>query len=573
MTHFKTGWLTILVVFGGGQVLAGTDSPLADAAMNSDRASVRLLLQKKADVNAPQADGATALEWAAYHDDVELADLLIAAGANPKLPNREGSTAIQLASLRGSAPMIEKLLKAGADVNEKGLHAETPIMFAARNGNLQALNLLLSRGAEVNAKESLRGTTALMWAVEQKHIDAVSLLIQHGADVGVASSPDSKGGTAYLAPTIQQREAQEQFIRQRRVVAAKDPAKDQAASDAAAAAAAFGVAQNSKGGGLTALVLATREGSIECAQLLLAAHANVNQPTRYGWTPLLTAVQNRHYRLAAYLMDHGADPNIANNGGWTPLYIAVDNRNIEGGDYPVRESDMDHLEFIKLLLAHGANVNGRICGVESTSQRCKGDSTETRTIFTMQWLYEDGATPFLRAAQSADVTVMKLLLEHGANPKIATSNGDTALMVAAGIGWVDGITFEWSEAENLEAVKMCLELGIDPNITDGDGRTALHGAAHKGRNDVVRLLVDHGAKLDARDKGSRDTFTGALEGHTWMPIDYARGLVRVGVQSAVSRPETEALLKKLMEERGIAVPAATGASICITDVCKGPATP
>ena len=187
----------------------------------------------------------------------------------------------------------------------------------------------------------------------------------------------------------------------------------------------------------------------------------------------------------------------------------------------------------------------------------------------MQWLYEDGATPFLRAAQSGDVNVMKLLLEHGANPKIATTNGDTALMVASGIGWVDGVTFEWSEAENLEAVKMCLDLGIDPNVADADGRTALHGAAHKGRNEVVRLLVDHGAKLDARDNGSRDTFTGALQGHTWMPIDYARGLVRVGVQSAIAHPETEALLRKLMEERGIAVPAPSGTSICITDVCKG----
>jgi hypothetical protein len=188
----------------------------------------------------------------------------------------------------------------------------------------------------------------------------------------------------------------------------------------------------------------------------------------------------------------------------------------------------------------------------------------------MQWLYEDGATPFLRAAQSGDVTVMKLLLEHGAHPKLATANGDTALMVAAGIGWVDGVTFEWSEAENLEAVKMCLDLGIDPNIADADGRTALHGAAHKGRNDVIRLLVEHGARLDARDKGSRDTFTGALEGHTWMPVDYSRGLVRVGVQSAIARPETEALLKMLMEERGIPVPPPANASICITDVCKGP---
>lgn len=541
--------------------------------MNGDRAAVQLLLQKKADVNAPQADGATALEWAAYRDDLPLADLLIAAGANPEIANREGATAMQLASLHGGAPMMEKLLNAGAKVNERGVNGETPLMFAARNGSLDALNLLLRHGAEVNAKEALRGTTALMWAVEQKHTDAIKLLIEHGADVNVASSPDSKGGTAYLAPTIEQREQQEQFIRQRRVLTAKatakDPAKDLAASDAAAAAAAFGVVTNTKGGGLTPLVLAAREDCIECAQLLLTARAGVNQTTRYGWTALLTAVQNKHYKLAAYLLDHGADPNIANNGGWTPLYIAIDNRNIEGGDYPVRQPDMDHLDFIKLLLNHGANVNARICGVESTPKRCKGDSTETRTIFTMQWLYEDGATPFLRAAQSGDVAVMKLLLEHGADPKLATANGDTALMVAAGIGWVDGVTFEWSEAENLEAVKMCLDLGLDPNVADGDGRTALHGAAHKGRNDVIRLLVEHGAKLDARDKGSRDTFTGALEGHTWMPIDYSRGLVRVGVQSAIAHPDTEALLKKLMEERGIPVPPPTNASICITDVCKG----
>jgi ankyrin repeat protein len=565
--------LAFILCGGFAQFALAIESPVADAAMNGDRAVVQLLLQKKADVNAPQADGATALEWAAYRDDLPLADLLIAAGANPKIANREGATAMQLAALHGGAPMMEKLLNAGAKVNERGVNGETPLMFAARNGSLDALNLLLRRGAEVNAKEALRDTTALMWAVEQKHTDAVRLLIEHGADVSVISSPDSKGGTAYLAPTIQQREQQEQFIRQRRVLAvkaaAKDPAEDLAASDAAAAAAAFGVATNTKGGGLTPLVLAAREDCIECAQILLTAHAAVNQTTRYGWTALLTAVQNKHYKLAAFLLDHGADPNIANNGGWTPLYIAVDNRNIEGGDYPVRDPDMDHLEFIKLLIDHGANVNARICGVESTPKRCKGDSTETRTIFTMQWLYEDGATPFLRAAQSGDVTVMKLLLEHGADPKLATTNGDTALMVAAGIGWVDGVTFEWSEAENLEAVKMCLDLGLDPNIADGDGRTALHGAAHKGRNEVIRLLVEHGAKLDARDKGSRDTFTGALEGHTWMPIDYSRGLVRVGVQSAVARPDTEALLKKLMEERGIPVPPPTNASICITDVCKG----
>ena len=187
---------------------------------------------------------------------------------------------------------------------------------------------------------------------------------------------------------------------------------------------------------------------------MLDAGANVNQTTHYGWTALLTATQNRHYKLASYLLEKGANPNIANNGGWSPLYIATDNRNIEGGDYPVRKPDMDHLDFIKALLDKGANVNARVCGIRSTPTNCTGDTTETRTNFTMQWLQEDGATPFLRASQSGDVELMKLLLAHGADPKITTAHNVSALAVASGIAWVEGVTYEWSPEQNLEAVKM-----------------------------------------------------------------------------------------------------------------------
>jgi ankyrin repeat protein len=549
--------------------------------MRGDKAALVSLLRQKAGVNDAQADGATAIQWAAYRNDLEIADALISAGADVRTPNRDGATALSLASLNGNAAMIGRLLAAGADSNEREPNGETPLMFASRNGNVDAIRVLLERGAQVNAKEKLRGTTALMWAAEQSHPAAVKLLIEHGADLGAASNPDSKGGTAYLAPTPKQRAAADgiaadgSFVgnarrgRPQTAANAGAVAVDIVAADAAAAAAAFNRTQNSKGGGLTALILAARQGDLETARILVDAGANINQTSHYGWTALLTATQNRHYRLAAYLLDHGADPNLRNNGGWTPLYLATDNRNIEGGDYPARAADMDQLQFIRILLDHGADVNARVCGVESTPEQCKGDSTETRTIFTMQWLYEDGATPFLRAAQSGDVELMKLLLARGADPRIPTANGDNALIVASGVGWVEGVTFEWSPAETLEAVKMCLDLGMDPNFRDNDGRAALHGAAHKGSNQVVQLLVDRGAKLDMHDNGSRDTISGSMFGHTWLPIEYSQGLVRVGVQSALAHPETEALLQKLMEERGIPVPPRIKSSVCLAIICKG----
>jgi len=308
-------------------------------------------------------------------------------------------------------------------------------------------------------------------------------------------------------------------------------------------------------------VYAVRSGSLDSVKAILDAGADVNQVTGYGWSPLLVATQNRYYKLGAFLLDHGADPNLGNKGLWTPLYIATDNRNIESGDYPVRKGDMDHLEFIKLLLDKSANVNARI-----------KDSTETRTVFTNQWLDENGATAFLRASQSGDVVLMKLLLAHGADPKIATNLNVTALQVASGIGWVEGITYEWSQKETLEAVKMLLDLGLDPNVQSDTGRTALHGAAHKGRSDVVQLLADHGAKLDVKDYGNTDNRGGKLAVHTWQAVDYADGLVRVGVQSAISHPDTGLLLRNLMRAAGIKeedIPKMnrTLESICITDAC------
>jgi ankyrin repeat protein len=314
------------------------------------------------------------------------------------------------------------------------------------------------------------------------------------------------------------------------------------------------------GGALTALVYAARTGSIDAARALLDGGADVNQTTRYGWSPLLAATQNENYQIAKFLIEHGANVNLANKGGWTPLYLAVDNRNIEGGDYPVRTADMDSLAYITYLLDKGANVNWRVT-----------ESTETRTVFTNQWLNEDGATAFLRAAQSGDLELLKLLVARGADPKINTRLGVTPLAAAAGIGWVEGVTKERSPEETVEAVKYLLSLGIDPNFQADTGRVALHGAAHKGATEVVKVLVAAGARMDVRDFGNTDNRgSPVLATHTWQPIDYADGLVRVGVQSAIAHPETSKVLRELMLKAGLKVPpeGRTLESLCIVDVCK-----
>ena len=526
-------------------------------------------------------DGVTPLLTAIYHGDVQALDRLIAAGANVRAANREGVTPLAMACLDGDLAIIERLLRAGADPKERGPNGETLLMFAARNGRVDVLKRLLAAGADVNAREALRGTTALMWAAEQRHPEAVKALLAAGADPAIASGPAGLPRN-YMAPRVDVNAVQEARQRRARAAAAGRTYDEQVAVERRAPPAGGG--QNTSGlradpspddddvvvqaglvgkggGGLTALVFAAREGDIESARALLDGGAKINQTTEYGWTPLLTAVNNRNYAVAKMLIDRGADVNIANKGGWTPLYLATDNRNIEGGDYPVPKPDLDHLEIIKALLDHGANPNARV-----------RDNTLTRTIFTMQWFFEDGATAFVRAAQSSDTELMKLLLEYKADPFLRTGNGDTALTAAGGIGWVEGVTYERSPQENVEAIRMLLDLGVDANAANNEGRTALMGAALKGRNAAVQLLVDRGAKLETQDRGSRDTdkLGSAAAGHTWQALDYAEGLVRVGVQSATAYPETAALIRTLMRERGLPVPPENRniLSICVVALCQ-----
>jgi ankyrin repeat protein len=586
----RGGLALVAAALLAGAPRAEAASEVADAAMRADLTALRQALRANLDVNAPQPDGATALHWAAYRGDVETVRLLLEAGAAATAANRAGATPLSLACTAGDAEIVGLLLDAGADANERLPHGETALMMAARAGAVEVVELLLERGADVNAAETLRGTTPLMWAVAYEHPTVVAVLLERGADAAARSKLVPRGRRPYLADTTRSRI--EDFKRgvgqagrsipvdlggsgNGRPISDEDLFGESAAPPRATAVPVVQAAVRQPAsdedvdapprnpgpeqwGGLTPLVFAARQGSIESAQLLLAAGADIDQQTEYGWTPLLAAIHNRYYRLALLLLESGADPKLANKGGWSPLYLATDNRNIEGGDYPTRKADLDHLELIDALLARGADVNARM-----------RSSTETRTIFTHQWLHEEGATPLLRAAQSGDLVLVDKYLEHGADPKLATEDGTTALMVAAGIGWVEGVTYEWSPAQTFATVERLIALGVPLDAQNLDGQTALMGAAHKGRNDVVQLLVDRGADLALRDIGSRDTIH-VLAGVTWQAIDYADGLVRVGVQSAIPHPETAALLRRLMMDRGLEVPpeGRTLDSICVVEICK-----
>jgi len=491
--------LTVLAALG-----YAASSDVADAAMNKDKPTLASLLLKKAEVNATQPDGATALHWAVRYDDADMLDLLIRAGANVNAANRDGATAVYLACINGNAATIEKLIKAGVDPNATFLlHGETPLMEAARTGSLPAVKVLLDHGALVNAKETLRQSTALMWAVEQNHVEVVRFLLERGADVNARSivvEPKKRYGNSYSSKVT------------------------------------------GSTGGVSALVLAAREGALASVKALIEFKADVNQVAADGSTAMLVAIQNGHYDVGQALLESGADPNIQNEKGWSPLYLAVKNRNIETGTIPVPNAGQA-LAFIKLLLDHGADTNLRL-----------KDNTEIRNGQRATWLNEAGATPFLRAALCGDIDVMKLLLAHGADPTIATEDKTTPLMAAAGVGYTDGFIHDRSEEETIQAMKLILDLGADVNATNEQDLTALHGAAHKASLAEIQLLVDRGANLAAKDHYKTKAF--GTEAPGLLPLDWAQGVV-IGVQSAIYHAEAVDLITKLMKERGIPIPQTT----------------
>ncbi len=497
--------LKALIGLLAGTVLSVAAPPpdLADAVMNHSADGVRTLLNQKAEVNTPQADGTTALMWAVRHDDLATVDQLIRAGADVKIHNRDGASAMYLACINGNLAMIDKLIKAGADVNDTFLtHGETALMEASRSGNVEVVKLLLEKGAKVDAQDTIKKTTAMMWAAEQNHPEVVRLLAAKGADVNAQSTVG---------------EAKKRY--------GVNYAQGEAAHT----------------GGVTPLVLAAREGALAAVQALYEAKADLNKTSGDGSSAMVVAIQNGHYDVANFLVDKGADVNLANEKGWNPLYLTVKHRNIETGTIPVPNQDQA-MGFIQVLLDHKVNVNARVKA-----------NTEIRNGQRATWLNEAGATPFLRAALCGDIEVMKMLVAHGADPKIPTTDDTTPLMAAAGVGYSDGFIHDRSIPETIEAMKYILDLGGDVNLHNDAGLTALHGAAHKAALEEIQLLVDRGADLGAKDKGSK-AFGQNSPG--LLPLNWAEG-VPVGVQSAIYHADAVDLITKLMKEKGVEIPTIT----------------
>ena len=463
------GWLGAALLISLSLSAAGRELSLVDAVKSGNTTAARALLAKKADVNIAEADGTTALHWAAELDDLQMAEALLRAGAKAQVANRHGVTPLHLAATNGNAAILEQLLAAGADPNAALPDGETVLMTAARTGSAAAVKALVAHGANVNAKEARKGQTPLMWAAAENNAAAIRVLAAAGADIRATST-----------------------------------------------------------GKFTPLLFAVRGGHSDATGALLDAGADVNERMPDGMSTLVLALYNAHFELAAFLLERGADPNAAAQG-WTALHqVAWSRRPNRGFNLPgaVPTGSLDSLELVKKLVARGANVNARM-----TKEPRDGNRNMLNRI---------GSTPFMMAAKTADVPLMRVLLDSGADPTIKSADGTSAIMVAAGVGVYGPGESPGTHEEALAAVKLAYEVGGgDVNDVNKDGETALHGAVYRGGAvPVIQFLVDKGARLDVYNK------------KRWTPLFAAEGVVYAS--SGIRRyPEAAALLRKLMLERGI----------------------
>jgi len=462
---------------------AGSDA--ADAVQKKDLGALRTLVQRKADVNAAQPDGTTALHWAVVWNNEEAINLLLRAGADVKARNRYGATPLSEAVSSGSVATVDALLKAGADAKTlTTADGETVLMTAARAGNADVVRLLLDRGADVNGREKYKGQTALMWAAAERHPAVVKVLMEHGADWKIRS-----------------------FDRETKM------------PKLSAASAITPIPR----GGLPALSFAAREGDIESARVMLEGGVDINYGDVDNTTPLIASIMNKQYTFAKFLIDRGADVDVAGGYGRTALYALVDIRNEDYAALPARKTEdpLPPLDLLRALLDRKPNLNAALkTSIPGKSGMDFGDTT-----------LGEGTTPLMRAARAGDKDATRLLLDRGADPKLTTKDGNTAFMFAAGVGYRDKNT-RGSEPDALQTTKILLEAGADVRQKNSREETALHGACDRGADSIVQYLVERGAELNAKTK------TGLT------PLDYALGK-SVVIQLPVPKPSTVALLKKL----------------------------
>lgn len=428
-------------------------------------------------------ENGTALHRAIYEGRSQDAKALLAEGADPSAPNPYGVTPLILACTNGDTELVKDLLAAGADPNEEGIGGETPLMTAARNGRPAPVKVLLEAGAKVDARDR-KGQTALMWAAAEGHAEAVKLLLAGGAD----------------------REAV-------------------------------------LGSGFNAWFFAAREGHRDVIEVLLADGVEVNAPLKNnggggrapknGTSALIFAIENGHFELGVRLLEAGADPNDMRSG-YAPLHVMTWARKpkrgdgIDGAPPPRVSGNVTSLEFVDALVKSGAAVN---------AQLERGPSGGSR-------LGRPGSTPFLLAARTADLPLMKLLLEHGADPRLPNEQGRTPLLAAAGVALGPEADEAASEDDAVAAVSYLLELGADINVVDKEGDTVMHAAAYKQSPKLVRLLADRGADIAIWNRKNK---------RGWTPLLIAQGF-RYG--NFKPSDATIAALYEVMRSAGIEPPEA-----------------
>ena len=440
---------------------APVDAPIADAAMRGDIESVRSLLGRGADVNAVQGDGSTALHWAAYLEDLDMARLLLEAGANVGVETRLGDlTPMLMASKNGNSEMLGLLIEAGSDANGPDANGTTPLMYSAASGKTDAVELLLAEGAGVNAADTTTGQTAMMFAAARGRADVVRILGAAGADPN-------------------------RLTKLSEVIPWRDRFRDDDGN-----AMVREDREERFSGGFSALHFAAREGHLDVVRELVAAGADVNLvATSDGASPLNAAIINASLDVAAFILEQDADPNLANKDGVAPLWATIDARWAERTWYPapsIEEERTDYLDLLAALLDRGADPDRRL-KKKPAYRTNHGD-----------WIRPVGGTAFWLAAKANDVAAMKLLLAAGANPAIPTNGGASPLLAAAGFGFEPQVTHFAPDAR-LDAVRYLVEVtGADVNLPDRDGYTPLHGAALTVEHDLILYLIAAGADINAR---------------------------------------------------------------------------